>query len=615
MPPGRARGWSNAGLPAAGCLLYTYEAGTSTPKATYTDAAGTTPHPNPVVLDAKGEALIYWDGNYKIDLRTAAGVQITGYPVDNFETPLMAGSLAASSGGGMIGFLYAAVYGAGTIGKWLQDLATSAGSGFIGFIQAGVGAIMRTTQDKLRESVSMWDFMSAAMRADALSGAPVLDHLSALNAAIVALGGAGTVKMPRMQTAVYLLKGQVDLGTSNAVASNVSIDIEPGVLIKSTLPTPTSVLFSLKNLPGNFTHQYIRNLRVQSTNGNGCAVKFNGQCGGGLPNFYIEGFTEGILFSNAGAGVFNEFVHCQGELHLNSTALRMDKDGGTDVSMHGIDLDLTLNVASGQSGFVFNNVNWYNATFKIKGFPQAGHTSFINMNCNSADTGVFGSGMISCEGGPAILTGTGRFWFDGVCNFMSGATDTLTPVNAWEPGFNANNYLKPQAYGTSGYQAEELRQKRGLGPTFNGPYGSLARLTGTNVESFIANSIAPHATNAGNGFFTGYTTFQGPYTGGVLGWFLASDGSEQKSFAPAGTNVVFRAGALGNPYGSNAAFSIKDGKFLVGGNTQVLTGSGSPNGVVIGSVGDVYLNRTGGAGTSLYEKEAGSATNLNWVGK
>lgn len=84
MPEPRQRYYNNDGTVAAGCYLYTYAAGTTTPKATYSDSAGTTANANPVVLDSKGEAIIYWDGSYKVDLKTAAGVQITGYPVDNY---------------------------------------------------------------------------------------------------------------------------------------------------------------------------------------------------------------------------------------------------------------------------------------------------------------------------------------------------------------------------------------------------------------------------------------------------------------------------------------------------------------------------------------------------
>ena len=45
------------------------------------------------------------------------------------------------------------------------------------------------------------------------------------------------------------------------------------------------------------------------------------------------------------------------------------------------------------------------------------------------------------------------------------------------------------------------------------------------------------------------------------------------------------------------------------------TGTGGPNGAVTGSPGDLYLNKSGGAGTTLYVKESGTGTNTGWVGK
>jgi len=64
------------GDPCAGCKLYTYEAGTSTPKATYTTAAGSVPLANPVVMDASGRATIFLSGAYKFTLKTSADVTI-----------------------------------------------------------------------------------------------------------------------------------------------------------------------------------------------------------------------------------------------------------------------------------------------------------------------------------------------------------------------------------------------------------------------------------------------------------------------------------------------------------------------------------------------------------
>ena len=49
--------------------------------------------------------------------------------------------------------------------------------------------------------------------------------------------------------------------------------------------------------------------------------------------------------------------------------------------------------------------------------------------------------------------------------------------------------------------------------------------------------------------------------------------------------------------------------------TNINVGSGSPNSVVLGNPGDLYLNTAGGAGTTLWVKESGTATNMGWVGK
>jgi len=59
LSPSAKQQFFNAGSPAAGCFLYTYATGTTTPLATYTDKAGSVANTNPIVLDARGEAIIY----------------------------------------------------------------------------------------------------------------------------------------------------------------------------------------------------------------------------------------------------------------------------------------------------------------------------------------------------------------------------------------------------------------------------------------------------------------------------------------------------------------------------------------------------------------------------
>ena len=49
-----AQFFDDNGVPLTGGKLYTYAAGTTTPKAAYTDYTGATPHTNPIILDAAG---------------------------------------------------------------------------------------------------------------------------------------------------------------------------------------------------------------------------------------------------------------------------------------------------------------------------------------------------------------------------------------------------------------------------------------------------------------------------------------------------------------------------------------------------------------------------------
>jgi hypothetical protein len=79
--------------PAVGYRLYTYSAGTSTPKATYTDSTLGTSNANPVELDTRGEADVWLSGNYKLILKTDADVTV--WEVDTVNDLGSGASLAA----------------------------------------------------------------------------------------------------------------------------------------------------------------------------------------------------------------------------------------------------------------------------------------------------------------------------------------------------------------------------------------------------------------------------------------------------------------------------------------------------------------------------------------
>lgn len=72
-------------LPLAGGLLYTYQAGSTTPLATYTSNAGTIACPNPIVLGVNGIAPteIWLNSTYSYKFVLATSANITLYTYDN----------------------------------------------------------------------------------------------------------------------------------------------------------------------------------------------------------------------------------------------------------------------------------------------------------------------------------------------------------------------------------------------------------------------------------------------------------------------------------------------------------------------------------------------------
>lgn len=62
--------------PLAGGKLYTYAAGTNTPKATYTTEAGNIANTNPIILDSEGRAVIFLSGSYKFALTNSSDVPV-----------------------------------------------------------------------------------------------------------------------------------------------------------------------------------------------------------------------------------------------------------------------------------------------------------------------------------------------------------------------------------------------------------------------------------------------------------------------------------------------------------------------------------------------------------
>lgn len=123
LPSPKQAFFTNTGAPLVGGKVFTYLAGTNTPANTWADANQTALNTNPVILDARGEASIFWNGAYKVVLKDSADNTI--YTQDNvtaFDQSTVAtlSGLAAASGAGLIGFSHSNTYPAGSVGEKLR---------------------------------------------------------------------------------------------------------------------------------------------------------------------------------------------------------------------------------------------------------------------------------------------------------------------------------------------------------------------------------------------------------------------------------------------------------------------------------------------------------------
>jgi hypothetical protein len=94
------RAWDNNNNPLVGGQVWTYQAGTTTPAATYTDSTAGTANPNPVPLNARGEAAIWLlpTQAYKFVLEDANGNLIWTEDQITSPAPVAVGNMTDEKG-------------------------------------------------------------------------------------------------------------------------------------------------------------------------------------------------------------------------------------------------------------------------------------------------------------------------------------------------------------------------------------------------------------------------------------------------------------------------------------------------------------------------------------
>ena len=169
-----------------GATVTVYEAGTATLATGLQDESGS-PLANPFTADSSAKVAFYApDGLYDINVvgngRTvtirAQFVSVDGASVLRADLAATGGSALVGADDGASGSLWTTVAG------FIAFLLSSLGASVVGFIQAGVGSVARSIQSKLRDSVSVADFMTTEQIAAVEAGALAVDVTAAVQAAL-----------------------------------------------------------------------------------------------------------------------------------------------------------------------------------------------------------------------------------------------------------------------------------------------------------------------------------------------------------------------------------------------------------------------------------------------
>lgn len=187
LPNGKQSYTDNTGNPLVGGKVFTYNSGTLINRTTWSDAAQVAPNTNPVILDARGEATIFWSGAYRVIVQDSLGnviiPAIDGISDANYQDVQLRADLAdatsAVKGADMVGFDAAVAYAGATVG------------GFLGAIYKRNAAEIAAGKTPTAYGYATRPFVDAARFGVVADGAT--DDTTALQNAIASLNGKGSV--------------------------------------------------------------------------------------------------------------------------------------------------------------------------------------------------------------------------------------------------------------------------------------------------------------------------------------------------------------------------------------------------------------------------------------
>lgn len=260
------------GRKANGAKIYFFDAGTSTPRAVYSDSALSTPHAHPIIADALGFAptIFLQYGNYRLRIETSTGVLIED--TDNIELV----APPESGGGGGISVEATQIIQVGDI---IVSGSSSARAGFVllngtSIGSAASGASQRANADTEDLFTFCWNTHSNSICAVSTGrgASPAADF--AANKTLTLLDGRGRAFFgsdTMGSSAANVSQASTTITTTNLSTSATVVDIT-GVfvgsqIVSANIPAGTTVT----NISGS-----VVTMSAQATaTASGTAVRFS----------------------------------------------------------------------------------------------------------------------------------------------------------------------------------------------------------------------------------------------------------------------------------------------------------------------------------------------------
>lgn len=353
-----------------GANLYVYQAGTTTPVSIYSDEDLTTPVSNPYPVSA-GAAVPPLFHGYSGLIRLRVVASDGSVPMDEDPYGPNADGIISDDGAG--GSLWTTVAG------FIDYIRSTNGPGAINLLRNATGAVARSLADWFDDDLSVMDFISLTERVKIRLRTSTADMSAAFNAASVAAGAYGSIKVPRglyyCESVVDILDGQ----TWKFDGPTITHTDDTATILRADSKTGFSILGRLFLRGTLVTAATTAEIGLLITNGK---------------RYRVEGVT---ATNFKGAGIQLDGTTTGG------TALRGDRGQLTDCSTHQCTVGLNIDDAAGAEYVTHTN---FTASGNIDGIVlDAGNNTFMGGNVVDNTNGIQLTG-VGANHGHGMFVGT-----------------------------------------------------------------------------------------------------------------------------------------------------------------------------------------------------------------